>query len=138
MRIIRTHHVAITTSQFELLRAFYVELLGLPVVGGFPEHDIVFLDAGGTTVELLGEQPATRPGVDTGKEDRAQRFGWHHLALQVDDVDAAYAELIAAGVAPHSEPESFPPADPSLRIAFLRDPDGNLLELIQPLSIATA
>jgi glyoxylase I family protein len=138
MRIIRTHHVAITTSRLALLRAFYVELLGLPVVGGFPDHDIVFLDAGGTTIELIGEQPSAAAGDGTGTNGRAGRLGWHHLALQVDDADAAYAELVAAGVAPHSAPESFPPANATLRIAFLRDPDGNLLELVQPLSTATA
>jgi hypothetical protein len=33
----------------------------------------------------------------------------------------------------HSPPEDFAPDSPSLRIAFLRDPDGNLLELVQPL-----
>ena len=35
MRILGTHHVALTTTRFERLRAFYVESLGLPVVGGF-------------------------------------------------------------------------------------------------------
>jgi len=35
MRILGTHHLALTTSRFELLRRFYVEQLGLEVVGGF-------------------------------------------------------------------------------------------------------
>lgn len=138
MRVVRTHHVAITTSRFVQLRTFYVELLGLPVVGGFPDHNIVFLDAGGTTIELIGEQTADMAGAGTGTDGRTGRLGWHHLALHVDDVDAAYAELVAAGIRPHSAPESFPPANPTLRIAFLSDPDGNLLELVQPLSTATA
>jgi glyoxylase I family protein len=138
MRIVRTHLVAITTRRFALLRSFYVELLGLPVVGGFPRHDIVFLDAGGTTVEPIGEPPGAAAGDGTETDGRTGLLGWHHLALQVDDVDAAYAELVAAGVAPHSAPESFPPAYATLRIAFLRDPDGNLLELLQPLSAITA
>ena len=48
----RAHHVAISTAHFDRLRAFYVETLGLPAVGGFPEHQILFLDAGGLTLEL--------------------------------------------------------------------------------------
>lgn len=55
MRILGTHHVAIYTSNFAGLREFYVETLGLPVVGGFPGHGILFIAAGSTTVELTEE-----------------------------------------------------------------------------------
>src|SRR5688572_23067393 len=129
MQILGTHHLALTTGRFELLRRFYVEQLGLPVVGGFPRQDIVFIQAGSTAIEIIGEDgpPAACP------VDRARRDGWHHLAWEVADVDAAFAELVARGVPVHSSPESFPESSPTMRIAFLRDPDGNLLELVQPL-----
>ena len=132
MRILGTHHLAITTARFELLRRFYVETLGLPVVGRFPGHDIVFLDAGSTAIELIGEAPALDAGPSSA--DHALRHGWHHLALEIADVDAAVAELTARGVTVHSPPEPFPTEAPTMRIAFLRDPDGNLVELVQPLS----
>lgn len=122
------HHIAISTAQFERLRAFYVETLGLAVIGGFPDQQILFLDAGGVTLELVGESD---PGQH-GPGGFARR-GWQHLAWQVQDVDTAYAELLAQGVASYSPPEDFPPEAPRLRIAFLRDPDGNLLELVQPI-----
>ena len=125
----RAHHVAISTTQFERLRAFYVETLGLTVVGGFPDQEIVFLDAGGVTLEIVGERAPGQPSP-AGFERR----GWQHLAWEVEDVDAAYADLIARGVAGHSPPVDFPPDAPRLRIAFLTDPDGNLLELVQPLN----
>jgi catechol 2,3-dioxygenase-like lactoylglutathione lyase family enzyme len=125
----RVHHFAVSTSQFKRLCAFYVETLGLAVVGGFPEQRITFLDAGGTIVEIVGES-------DTGLPSPVgfERRGWQHLAWEVDDVDAAYADLLARGVAGHSSPEDFPSESPRLRIAFLRDPDGNLLELVQPMA----
>jgi catechol 2,3-dioxygenase-like lactoylglutathione lyase family enzyme len=124
----RVHHVAISTAQFERLRTFYVETLGLPVVGGFPDQEITFLDAGGVILELVGEPTPDRPSpTDFG------RRGWQHLAWEVEDVDATYADLVGCGVTGHSPPEDFPPDAPRLRIAFLRDPDGNLLELVQPL-----
>ena len=129
MRILGTHHLALTTGRFELLLRFYVEQLGLMVVGGFPGQEIVFLRAGSTAIELIGE--AGSPVLEL--DDRAGRHGWHHLAWEVEDVDAAFAELVARGVPVHSPPEWFPEAAPTMRIAFLRDPDGNLLELIQPL-----
>jgi len=129
----RVHHVAISTTQFERLRAFYVETLGLAVVGGFPDQQIVFLDAGGMILEIVGAQ-APGQASPAGFERR----GWQHLAWEVEDVDAAYADLVGRGVTGHSAPEDFPPEAPRLRIAFLRDPDGNLLELVQALSLSPA
>jgi len=135
MHILRTHHLAITTASFASLRIFYTEMLGLPVVGGFDGHDIIFLDAGSTLIELIGE-PAETAGSDSDESyaARSARPGWHHLAWEVDDVDATYAELSARGIPFSVPPEDFPPEAPSMRIAFFQDPDGNLLELVQPRS----
>ena len=148
LHILGAHHVAVHTPDLARLRAFYVDTLGLPVVGGFPEHGILFVAAGGTIVELIeegvdggGASTGATPGgavATTGDEpchapDRGRRAGWNHLALAVEDVDAAYAELAARGVALRSVPESFPPEAPAFRIAFVADPDGNPLELIQPM-----
>jgi glyoxylase I family protein len=124
VRILGTHHVAIYTSNFARLREFYVETLGLPVVGGFPGHRILFIAAGSTTIELTEEA--------TPRNDPA-RGGWHHLAWEVENVDEAYAELSARGIPFHLAPEGFPPESPTMRIAFFTDPDGNVLELVQPL-----
>jgi uncharacterized glyoxalase superfamily protein PhnB len=51
----------------------------------------------------------------------------------VPDVDAAHAELVAAGVSSVT-----PPTDRGWgqRTAYVRDPDGNLVELVQDLGIA--
>ncbi|HMQ35021.1 MAG TPA: VOC family protein [Chloroflexaceae bacterium] len=121
--IVGAHHVALYTADFERLHAFYTGVLGLEEVGRFEGHPIVFLDAGGTVLELVGGEGAAEP--------RGQ--GWNHLALEVADLDAAVAALEAGGVVFHSPPEPFPPEAPRARIAFFRDPDGNLLELYQPL-----
>jgi catechol 2,3-dioxygenase-like lactoylglutathione lyase family enzyme len=136
---LRVHHVAISTDNFARLREFYVETLGLAVVGGFPDRDIVFLDARGMTIELVGEadDDQTDQGhadADPSHRDGFERRGWQHLAWEVADVDAAYDELLARGVAGHAPPEDFPSEAPALRIAFLCDPDGNLLELVQRLA----
>jgi catechol 2,3-dioxygenase-like lactoylglutathione lyase family enzyme len=52
------------------------------------------------------------------------------LGFKVPDCDAAFAELRAAGV-----PEAAPPTDRpwGQRTAYVRDPDGNLIELAQDL-----
>lgn len=56
-----------------------------------------------------------------------------NIALEVADIDAAYAALSARGVPFHISPEDFPPDAPAVRIAFCTDPDGNVIELLQPL-----
>lgn len=124
MNIIGTHHVALLTSNFAQMQRFYTETLGMPIVGAFAGGKIIFLQAGSTTIELIDRANYT-PLVG----------GWDHLAFTVADVDAAYAELIALGVPFHVEPKNVP--DPAeARIAFFKDPDGNILELFQPLGAA--
>jgi glyoxylase I family protein len=123
MEIIGLHHVAVHTANFEQIRDFYVDVLGLPVVGGFPDRPIIFLGAGDTTIELIGGKSPTEP--------RGQ--GWSHVALRVPSTDAAAAELAGRGVSFHVAPKDFPPEAPTIRIAFFRDPDGNELELVEVL-----
>ncbi|MFO7166928.1 MAG: VOC family protein [Chloroflexota bacterium] len=123
MHIVGTHHIALKTANYDAMRTFYTETLGLPVVGGFPGGNIVFLSLGDTTIELINAAGELTPPV----------LGWHHIAIQVEDTDAAYAELSAKGVPFHVEPRSFPPDAPQARLAFFKDPDGNELELFQPI-----
>src|SRR5262249_24429331 len=118
-----THHVAVLTTHFDRLRTFYVDTLGCPIVGAFPGRNIVFVAVGSTTIEIVERDASS---------DRPPG-GWDHLALEVADVDTAYAALTGQGVVFHVPPKDFPEEAPSVRIAFFRDPDGNVLELVQPL-----
>jgi catechol 2,3-dioxygenase-like lactoylglutathione lyase family enzyme len=114
-----THHVSIFSRDVPALERFYTETLGLPVTRRWDDLGIVFVDVGSTTIELV-TSPDRAPHP-------ASVNGFDHLALHVDDVDAAFAALRDAGVTVESEPYDFK----ELRIAFVRDPDGNLLELVQ-------
>ena len=119
MKVKATHHIALLTPNFEEMQQFYGETLGFPVVGRWDEVDIVFFDAGGTKIELVGRDAAPADNNPTG--------GWAHLALHVDSVDETYAELLAKGVKPRSEPKNFQ----TIRNAFFFDPDGNAVELVE-------
>ena len=55
--------------------------------------------------------------------------GWDHLALGVDDVDATVERVDHYGVA--KEPGPQPEA--GAYTAFVEDPDGHLVELVEPL-----
>ena len=53
------------------------------------------------------------------------------VVLWTDDVRSAYAELVAAGVPGLQEPHEWLGR---LLIAWLADPDGNPVQIVQPLS----
>jgi catechol 2,3-dioxygenase-like lactoylglutathione lyase family enzyme len=94
---------------------FYVGRLGLSARTDRPDFGFAgaWLDAGGQQVHLIeGDVP-----TDQGQ----------HLALHVVDLDAAIAELRAAGL---TVSDAFPVGTGGQ--AFLHDPSGNLVELHQP------
>ncbi len=126
MEIIGPHHIALLTTNFDQLRAFYVETLGFPVVGAYSDRRIMFIGVGNIAIELIENEQAGTGG--TG--------GWGHVAFEVADVDATYAELVGQGIPFHILPKDFPEGAAVARIAFFRDPDGNELQLVQPLGAA--
>ena len=118
--------VNLYTYDIEAALAFYRDLLGFSETfrtprEGTPDH--VELQLGGFTVGL-GTVEAARcvHGVDAVPGSPAMA-----LAVWADDADKAYARLVAAGV-----PAVQPPHDSgnSNRAALLRDPDGNLVEIV--------
>jgi lactoylglutathione lyase len=63
------------------------------------------------------------------KKSLAEGDNFDHIAFAVDDVAAEIQRLKAGGVAIGMEPFSLQGS--SSKIAFIKDPDGNWLELIQ-------
>ena len=123
MKITHTHHVALCTPNFAKLCDFYINTLGLKQVGKFEGKNIIFVDAGSTTIEII-ERPEPL---------NLARQGWVHFAFEVEDIDAAFEELVHKGISFHIEPKLFPEEAPAVKLAFFKDPDGNDLELVQPL-----
>jgi catechol 2,3-dioxygenase-like lactoylglutathione lyase family enzyme len=72
--------------------------------------------------ELVELETVTPPGDDNLQE------GPRHAAFRVDDADATAERLRAAGAEFTLEPFD---AVGGVRIAFFRDPDGTLLEIVQ-------
>ncbi len=121
MKLKATHHIGLRTPNFAVLEEFYTKTLGFPVTKRWDDVQIVFIDIGSTTIELIGRDDATAETKPTG--------GIDHLALHVENVDEAFAELLAKGVRIRSEPKDFK----DVRVAFFFDPDGNVLELVQEI-----
>jgi lactoylglutathione lyase len=80
------------------------------------------LPGDGDVLELTVNRGRTEP-YDLGT-------GYNHIALTVEDIDAAVSDLAAIGVEPE-KPAYHPGGNESLpRIAFVADPDGYRVELI--------
>lgn len=126
----RIDHTTITVGDLERSVAFYTELLGFQIDHEmwFPETRlrIVFLRLGDTTLELFGV-PETHGAM---VNDINEVIGYKHICLLVDSVDDEYSRLSAAGVQFRITPVT---VQDSVRIAFLRDPDGMDIELIEYL-----
>jgi len=118
--------VNIYTDDLAAATAFYGGLLGFqetfraPTVDA-PDHVELRLD--GVTLALSTAEAARRVH---GLEARPGSHGFQ-LVLWTDDVDAAHAALVAAGVPSHTAPHD---TGNDNRNAVVRDPDGNLVELV--------
>ena len=127
MKLLRTHHVAVICSEDERSRRFYVEILGLEVVGEVyrRERDSYKLDLrlpDGTQIELFSfPDPPKRPSYP-------EACGLRHLAFEVADIDGAVRELEGYGVV--VEPARVDEYT-GKRFTFFADPDGLPLELYE-------
>lgn len=117
MPIAVTHidHCSVLITDVAKARRFYGDILGLREIPAPKEFDFVAIwyDLGGTYLHLLlKEKPDT--------------ISPRHFCLHVADIGAARMALTAMGV----------PIDETVKIAaadrfFVRDPDGNRIELLQ-------
>jgi predicted enzyme related to lactoylglutathione lyase len=99
------------------LLPFYRDLLGLPVAIQIPGFVV------------LGERGAPALALGTHSEVRGRNAdpARHIVGLGSDDVDADCKRLEAAGVEFIERPTDYG----QLRIATLKDPEGNLVQLLQ-------
>ena len=121
----RLHHVHLICKDLEGMINFFTGALGATLVARlkFGTADGASLNLQGTTVNL---RVAQEDEVMVGDASQA-RFGYDHLGLQVDDVDAAFQDLKAKGFSFFIEPKDIP----NLRVAFFRGPEDITIELVQ-------
>lgn len=131
----RIDHVGIAVANLQESLAFFRDALGLELD---PPEDVPsqrvrahFLQAGEAAVELVEPTAADSP---VAKYIGRRGPGLHHVALRVDDIVAALAELKAKGVRLIDETPR-PGAHNSL-VAFIHPSSthGVLVELKQPRS----
>lgn len=80
--------------------------------------------ADGPTLEIF-----TYQALAEGQPAAANRPGFGHVAFAVPDVAAAQAAVLEAGGSPHGEIVTTPAGGRTVTWAYVRDPEGNLIEL---------
>jgi catechol 2,3-dioxygenase-like lactoylglutathione lyase family enzyme len=111
--------IAITVSDVDQALAFYRDILGLPFLFR-PAPNLAFLDSGGVRLMLSTPQGAGAVG------------GNSILYFKVADIGTTFAALLNRGAVGEREPQATAElSDHTLWLAFLRDPDGNLVGLME-------
>jgi len=138
LALMRADHIMISTADYKGTVEWYNSILGFEVVRewdieGYPDVDVGYIAANGFMIEVVGtakefQAEKVAPDVFTAMSDR----GYVHLAFTSADVDAVAAELIRRGVELELPPTDFDAA--GVRLLFIRDNNGNLIEIVTPLS----
>ncbi len=118
----KTLHVGLRVTDLERSLRFYAAL-GYEVVGAVPETEFGSL----TMLQLPGDDVVRLELVH--HPSAASAIGPHHLVVEVDDVRATAARLTAQGF--EVDDPASPDGSGDLLTAWLADPDGCRIELVQ-------
>jgi catechol 2,3-dioxygenase-like lactoylglutathione lyase family enzyme len=110
--------VTVVTTDMAASVDFY-ERLGFPILYGGGESAFTSFRAGGGYLNVQADD-AWRP------PDRV----WGRVIFYVDDVDAMFDRVVAAGLSPETRPADAPWQE---RFFHIRDPDGHELSFARPL-----
>lgn len=126
---LRMMHTMLRVRDLDASLKFYTELLGMQLIKqlDFPEGEFTLAFVGygpeeeNTVIELTYN-------YDGGPYDIGTAFG--HIALETSEIYATADTLRAGGAEIVREPG--PMKHGKTHIAFIKDPDGYLVELVQP------
>ena len=121
------HHVHLICRDLEKMIGFFEEAIGAK----FVKHR-KFGTADGATLDLQGiaiNLRVARDGEEIRENLSPSNYGYDHIGLQVEDVQAAHDDLAKRGYSffiPPTETADF-------MIAFFKGPENITIELVQPL-----
>ena len=122
----RYDHVHLRSPDPDATADWYRKMFGAEVIKSVMSNGIERTDIklGGVN-HFIAKVPDDSP---LAEKEHGSFVGLDHIGLRVNDIDAVCAELKAKGVEFTVEPKTI---RPGVRIAFLRGPEGVLVELIQ-------
>jgi lactoylglutathione lyase/glyoxylase I family protein len=130
----KIHHLTLRVPDAEGSKRWFVEKLDFRVVFEWPmgEHRCVWLRSpgdNGAIIEIVGgNSPEPNPDFAT-VEETLEYGGYHHVSIEVRSVAETLAELRRRGVRTVGDPLDVIPI--GLRVAFVADPWGNMVEIAE-------
>lgn len=118
-----TLHICLNVSDVDRAVEYYTTEFGFEETWSFEAED-------GTVNRYVAADDGVELQLSESGSDGQLAAGdqWDHLAFAVDDVDARFEAVENHGVV--KEPGDQPAA--GARTAMIRDPDGHVIELVQP------
>src|SRR5579883_1709155 len=107
---------------------FWHEIVGLPVIFRDEHNTYAELEGGLVRLELL-DASYFAASVGSAQPAAAQEGYRGVIVFEVEDLEAAYADLIKRGAPPLAPPQDHPAG--FARVALLTAPDGYVLELFK-------
>ena len=120
----RTLHVGLRVADLDRSLAFYTAL-GYEVLGEVPATEFGSL----TMLKLPGDEFVSLELVHDPAHDRVGPGGLNHLVVKVEVMQETVAHLAAHSI--EAEPPSSPDGSDDFWTAWLTDPDGYRIELVQ-------
>ncbi|MYM00083.1 glyoxalase/bleomycin resistance/dioxygenase family protein [Novosphingobium sp. FGD1] len=150
--VIGVHHIGVSVPDLAKAREFYIDILGaVEEVAPMEWADNPFIDAivglegsaarqffcrlGNVQIEAFQYDAPAQPPQDPRRG--VNRYGYTHIALQVEDVAAVHERIVAAGLPVHA-----PPALEAITVdaegvkhgytgTYCRDFFGNVFEILE-------
>ena len=142
--MISARHIGITVFDLDKMLSFYRGLLGFShakialETGSYIDNFSALEDVKVTTAKLSNGSDGVMIELLKYHSHEGNSFpkeiinhGISHFALTVDDLEGLYKKAVSEGVMFNAPPQR-PPGGKAL-VTFCRDPEGNLIELVEML-----
>jgi len=131
-KTLKVDHIGIAVKDLAQAKKFYTEVLGMTVMGEETVEQqkvkVCFIPCGDSELELL---ESTAPDGPIAKFIDKNGEGVQHIALRVDNVEVAIADLKAKGVRMIDEVPRYGAGGASIAFVHPKSTGGILLELSQ-------
>ncbi len=129
-KTLKVDHIGIAVKDLEQAKKFYTEVLGMTVMGEETVEQqkvkVCFIPCGDSEVELL---ESTAPDGPIAKFIEKNGEGVQHIALRVDNIEAAIADLKEKGVRMIDEAPRYGAGAAKIAFVHPKATGGILLEL---------
>ena len=126
----RVDHIGIAVKDIEQAKKFYTEFLGMKALGEEVVEEqkvkVCFIPCGDSEIELL---ESTSPEGPIAKHIEKKGEGIQHIALRVDNIETAIADLMAKGVRMIDEKPRYGAGGAKIAFVHPKSTGGILLEI---------